>query len=106
MLEAVTSKDLHFGCTGRCYMAQELWGQIDPQSTPEIANCSEMPEQPQVTRDLATSIACLLLALLRHSTWKVRKDKLVLKLQKRASARSKWPSICGGRVCSCDLLYC
>ncbi|CAE7684132.1 OEP64 [Symbiodinium pilosum] len=44
-----------------CYMAQELWGQIDPQ----------------------------------HSTWKVRKDKLVLKLQKRASARSwdRWEKI-------------
>lgn len=44
-----------------CYVAQELWGQIDPQ----------------------------------QSTWKVRKDKLSLKLQKRASARSwdRWEKI-------------
>eukprot|EP00931_Biecheleriopsis_adriatica_P095774 TRINITY_DN69398_c0_g1_i1.p1 TRINITY_DN69398_c0_g1~~TRINITY_DN69398_c0_g1_i1.p1 ORF type:complete len:324 (-),score=103.85 TRINITY_DN69398_c0_g1_i1:23-913(-) len=43
------------------YLAQELWGQIDPQS----------------------------------STWKVRKDKLSLKLQKRASARSwdRWDKL-------------
>eukprot|EP00439_Symbiodinium_sp_Y106_P035086 s4558_g4.t1 len=44
-----------------CYVAQELWGQIDPQ----------------------------------QSTWKVRKDKLSLKLQKRASARSLTPSELG-----------
>mmetsp|Transcript_23768 Transcript_23768/g.53556 ORF Transcript_23768/g.53556 Transcript_23768/m.53556 type:complete len:303 (+) Transcript_23768:32-940(+) len=44
-----------------CYVAQELWGQIDPE----------------------------------HSTWKVRKDKLSLKLHKRASARSwdRWEKI-------------
>ncbi|CAE6944209.1 UNC45A [Symbiodinium natans] len=44
-----------------CYVAQELWGQIDPQ----------------------------------QSTWKVRRDKLSIKLQKRASARSwdRWEKI-------------
>jgi len=44
-----------------CYLAQELWGQIDPDT----------------------------------SSWKVRRDKLSLKLHKRASARSwdKWEKL-------------
>merc|ERR1712194_1004391 len=44
-----------------CYLAQELWGHIDPEK----------------------------------STWKVKKDKLTLRLQKRASSRAwdRWEKL-------------